>query len=105
MSSRNGGYAGNKLRTSLTKLGKWTIEIIKRSDRAKGFEILPRRWVVERTLAWLGHNRRVAKQIERTIESATRGFISPRSSLPPAESQAHEIDATEYETDSQVGCT
>ena len=37
-----------------------TIEIIKRSDHAKGFEVLPRRWVVERTFAWLGRNRRLA---------------------------------------------
>jgi putative transposase len=67
----DGGYAGDKLRTALTSIGKWTIEIIKRSDRAKGFEILPRRWVVERTFAWLGRNRRLAKDFERTIESAT----------------------------------
>ncbi len=67
----DGGYAGDKLRTALTRIGKWTIEIIKRSDRAKGFEILPRRWVVERTFAWLGRNRRLAKDFERTIESAT----------------------------------
>jgi transposase len=67
----DGGYAGDKLRKALTKIGKWTIEIIKRSDHAKGFEILPRRWVVERTFAWLGRNRRLAKDFERTIESAT----------------------------------
>ena len=67
----NGGYAGDKLRTSLTKLGKWTIEIIKRSYRDKGFEILLRRWVVVHTFAWLGRNRCVAKHCERTIESAT----------------------------------
>jgi len=67
----DGGYAGDKLRTALTRIGKWTIEIIKRSDRTKGFEILPRRWVVERTFAWLGRNRRLAKDFERTIESAT----------------------------------
>ena len=67
----DGGYAGDKLRTALTKVGKWTIEIIKRSDRAKGLEILPRRWVVERTFAWLNRNRRLAKDFERTIESAT----------------------------------
>ncbi len=66
----DGGYAGDKLRTALAKIGKWTIEIIKRSDRAKGFEVLPRRWVVERTFAWLNRNRRLAKDFERTIESA-----------------------------------
>ena len=67
----DGGYAGDKLRTALARIGKWTLQIIKRSDRAKGFELLPRRWVVERTFAWLGRNRRLAKDFERTIESAT----------------------------------
>jgi transposase len=67
----DGGYAGDKLRAALTKIGKWTLQIIKRSDLAKGFEVLPRRWVVERTFAWLGRNRRLAKDFERTIESAT----------------------------------
>ena len=67
----DGRYAGDKLHTALTKVGKWTIEIIKRSDRAKSFEILPLRWVVERTFAWLNRNRRLAKDFERTIESAT----------------------------------
>lgn len=67
----DGGYAGDKLRAALAKTGKWTLEIIKRSDTAKGFKVLPRRWVVERTFAWLGRNRRLAKDFERTIESAT----------------------------------
>jgi len=69
----DGGYAGDKLRQALRKIGKsrWSIEIIKRSDRAKGFEVLPRRWVVEQTFAWLGRNRRLAKDFEQTIASAT----------------------------------
>ena len=69
----DGGYAGDKLREALRKIGKskWTIEIIKRSDAAKGFEVLPRRWVVERTFAWLSRNRRLAKDFEQTIASAT----------------------------------
>jgi transposase len=67
----DGGYAGPKLEAALSKLGKWTLEIIKRSDAAKGFELLPRRWVVERTIAWLNRNRRLAKDFEATIESAT----------------------------------
>ncbi len=63
-------YAGGKLKGALQKLGQWTIEVIKRSDAAKGFVLLPRRWVVERTLAWLNRNRRLAKDFEATLESA-----------------------------------
>jgi transposase len=63
-------YAGGKLQQALAKLGTWTFEIIRRSDTAKGFEPLPRRWVVERTIAWLNRNRRLAKDFEATIESA-----------------------------------
>jgi transposase len=66
----DGGYAGDKLKNALEGLGKWTIEIVKRSDAAKGFVLLPRRWVVERTFAWLNRNRRLAKDVEATIESA-----------------------------------
>lgn len=66
----DGGYAGDKLRDALAAFGRWTVEIIKRSDVAKGFELLPRRWVVERTFAWLGRCRRLAKDFEATIESA-----------------------------------
>ena len=40
-------YAGDKLRGALKSLGTWTIEVVKRSDAAKGFVLLPRRWVVE----------------------------------------------------------
>jgi len=65
-----GGYAGNKLHDTLSALGRWTVQIIKRSDTAKGFEVLPRRWVVERTFAWLGRCRRLAKDVETTIESS-----------------------------------
>lgn len=67
----DGGYAGEKLRLALTTIGDWAIEIIKRSDQAKGFEVLPRRWVVERTFAWLNRNRRLAKDFEQSIASAT----------------------------------
>ena len=66
----DGGYAGEKLTQAVADLGTWTIEIIKRSDTAKGFEVLPRRWVVERTFAWLGRCRRLAKDFEATIASA-----------------------------------
>ncbi|NVN38791.1 transposase, partial [Komagataeibacter swingsii] len=67
----DGGYAGEKLRSALASMGKWTVEIIRRSDTGKGFQILPRRWVVERTFAWLGRCRRLAKDWEQSIASST----------------------------------
>ena len=67
----DGAYAGEKLETALDGKGQWTFEIIKRSNTVKGFEVLPRRWVVERTFAWLGRNRRLAKDFEETLESST----------------------------------
>ncbi len=64
-------YAGDKLRTALSSRGAWTIEVIKRTDNQVGFKVLPRRWVVERTFAWLGRCRRLAKDWEKSIESST----------------------------------
>ena len=63
-------YNGPNLREALAKFGHWTIEIVKRAADAAGFKLLPRRWVVERTLAWLNRNRRLAKDFETSIASA-----------------------------------
>lgn len=71
----DGGYAGDKLKQALAGSGDWTIEIIKRSDKAKGFQLLSRRWVVERTFAWLGRCRPLARDWETTIASSTAWAI------------------------------
>jgi transposase len=57
-------YRGNQLVTALAHCGPWTIEIVKRPQGVKGFQLLPRRWVVERTFAWFGRCRRLAKDFE-----------------------------------------
>ena len=67
----DGGYQGPTVPTALAKvMPQLKTEIIKRSDKAKGFEILPRRWVVERTFAWLGRCRRLAKDWENLTRTA-----------------------------------
>lgn len=66
----DGGYAGEKLENALRKIDGPTIEIVKRPDDAKGFVIVARRWVVERTLAWLNRCRRLAKDWEASVNSA-----------------------------------
>lgn len=66
----DGGYAGEKLRNGLAQIGQWTIEIIKRSDQARGFVVLPKRWIVERSFAWLGRCRRLTRDVEATISSS-----------------------------------
>ena len=71
----DGGYQGPEFRKALaTILARIDVEIVKRSDVAKGFVVLPRRWVVERTLAWLGRCRRLAKDWECLNEKA-RAFL------------------------------
>lgn len=64
----DGGYGGPKLRDALADMGNWTIEIVKRSDTAIGFEVIPRRWVVERTFAWLNRCRRLAEILSSALQ-------------------------------------
>ena len=63
-------YRGEKLINALAGLGWWTIEIVTRSQSIGTFRAEPKRWVIERTFAWLGRNRRLAKDFEATIASA-----------------------------------
>ena len=65
------GYQGPKFAAAVaTAMPQLSIDIVKRSDKAEGFEVLPRRWVVERTFAWLGRCRRLAKDFENLTAMA-----------------------------------
>ncbi len=71
----DGGYQGPEFRSSVkTVLSKVNVEIVRRADQVKGFVVLPKRWVVERTLAWLNRCRRVAKDWENLNHKA-RAFL------------------------------
>ena len=71
----DGGYQGPEFRKAMkTILSQVDVEIVKRSDQAKGFVVLPKRWVVERTLAWLNRCRRLAKDWE-SLNHKARAFL------------------------------
>jgi putative transposase len=63
------GYSG-QLVDWVNSVCGWILEIVKRSDDIKGFQVLPRRWVVERTFGWLGRYRRLSKDYEGLTESS-----------------------------------
>ena len=70
----DGGYAGPKLENAIAHIDRLAIEIVKRSD-TRSFVILPRRWVVERTIAWLNRCRRLAKDWEASIASSEAWLV------------------------------
>ena len=67
----DGGYQGDQFQTALMGVMRQVnVEIVKRSDAAKGFTVLPKRWIVERTIGWLNRCRRLAKDWECLNRSA-----------------------------------
>ena len=68
----DGGYQGDEAQRAAFEASKIAMTVVKRTDKqVKGFIVLPKRWVVERTFGWLNRARRLAKDFETTIESAT----------------------------------
>ena len=63
-------YRGPKLLNAISDVGRWTIEVVTRTQSVGSFKPEKRRWVIERTFAWFGRNRRLAKDFEKTIASA-----------------------------------
>ena len=72
------GYAGPKLEGWVKKTTPWDLEMVRRAEPGAGFQVLPRRWVVERTFAWLGpvafQARRLSKDYE-VLPETTEAWI------------------------------
>jgi len=66
----DGGYQGPATATAVREEAGMPLEIVKRSDDTKGFKVLPKRWIVERTIAWLNRCRRLAKDWENLNRKA-----------------------------------
>lgn len=70
----DGGYSGAPMINWVFELAGWLFEIVKRSDDVQGFQLLPHRWIVERTFAWLGRYRRLSKDYE-VLPQTSEAFI------------------------------
>ena len=60
----DGAYRGTETAAAAKQVGQVVLEIVKRSDAAKGFVVVAKRWIVERTFGWLGRCRRLARDVE-----------------------------------------
>jgi putative transposase len=69
------GYNAHQVEDAVAKSPGLRVEIVKRSDDMKGFVVLPRRWVVERTFSWFGRNRRLNKDYE-TLADTLATFVT-----------------------------
>jgi putative transposase len=65
----DGGYAGQLIEW-LHGLCGWVLQIVKRNADVSGFQVLPRRWIVERTFGWLGRYRRLSKDYEYLLDTS-----------------------------------
>jgi transposase len=71
----DGGYNARQVEDAAARLPGLRLEIVKRTDDIRGFVVLPRRWVVERTFSWFGRNRRLAKDYEN-LADALAAFLT-----------------------------
>jgi putative transposase len=66
----DGAYSSKELAKWCEEQGGWELEVVERDREAKGFEVVPNRWIVERTFGWLMRNRRLSKDYERKVQSS-----------------------------------
>lgn len=66
----DGAYSGEPLEEWCREEGGWELEVVERDREAEGFEVIPKRWIVERTISWIGRNRRMSKDYERRVQTS-----------------------------------
>jgi putative transposase len=66
----DGAYGGEPLAKWCQEEGGWDLEVVEPNREAEGFEVMPKRWIVERTFSWIGRNRRMSKDYERSVQTS-----------------------------------
>jgi putative transposase len=66
----DGAYGGEKLAKWCQERGGWELEVVERDRESSNFQIMPKRWIVERSIAWACRNRRLAKDYERMVQTS-----------------------------------
>src|SRR5918997_4951607 len=66
----DGAYGGEPLAQWCREQGCWDLEGVERDREVEGFEVVPKRWIVERTFSWLGRSRRLSKNYERRVQTS-----------------------------------
>src|SRR5438270_8945987 len=61
---------GQELAEWCQATGEWELEVVERPSGTRGFSVVPKRWVVERTFAWISRNRRMSKDYERKVQTS-----------------------------------
>jgi putative transposase len=69
------GYDARQVKAAVAAIPVLGMEIVRRNDNVRGFKVQPRRWVVERTFAWIGRNRRLAKDYEN-LATTLAAFVA-----------------------------
>lgn len=64
------GYRGSRAVGAARRSGRWRLRIVRRAEASRGFVVLPKRWIVERTLAWLTRCRRLARNLENLARTS-----------------------------------
>ena len=64
------GYRGPRAAGAARRSGRWRLRIVKRTEAARGFVVLPKRWIAERTLSWLTRCRRLARNLENLARTS-----------------------------------